>query len=317
MKYYMAPLEGITVHTYRNAYREFFGDADKYFTPFIAAEGSLKMKKREIKDILPENNRDIFLVPQIISNNADNFIRFVRLISDRGYREINFNLGCPSGTVVSRNKGSGFLAKPDDLDRFFDKVFNEISGVDISVKTRIGLNDEDEIYRLMEIYNRYPIYELIVHPRIRSDYYANAPRMDKFRYIYNISVNPVCYNGDINTVSDYQKIVKDYEELPAVMVGRGLIGNPMLIGGIKDGKEELPDRDILKKFHDRIYIEYRNTMPGERVVIYKMKEIWVYMINLFEDNGTYTRLLKKSDDISGYNVFVNRIFAECPYKRRG
>lgn len=314
MKYYMAPLEGITVHTYRNSFREFFGGIDKYFTPFIAAEGSLKMKKREIKDILPENNPDIHLVPQIISNNADNFIRFVHLISDRGYREINFNLGCPSGTVVSRHKGSGFLAEPDELDRFFDKVFNEISDVNISVKTRIGVNDENEIYRIMEIYNRYPIYELIVHPRIRADYYKGSPRMDKFRYIYDISTNPVCYNGDIRHAGDCYKITEEYKELTSIMIGRGLIRNPILVCGIRNGNDALPDRNILRKFHDRIYNEYRETMPGERVIIYKMKEIWVYMIDLFEDDGTYIRLLKKSDGLSQYNVFVNRIFSECPFR---
>lgn len=314
MKYYMAPLEGITVYTYRNAYREFFGNIDKYFTPFIAAEGSLKMKKREIKDILPENNPDIFLVPQIISNNADNFIRFARLIGDRGYKEINFNLGCPSGTVVARHKGSGFLAKPDDLDMFFDKVFNELSDMNISVKTRIGVNSEDEIYRLMEIYNRYPIYELIVHPRIRADYYSNVPRMDKFRYIYDVSRNPVCYNGDINTAEDYNKIAKEYKELPAVMCGRGIIRNPMLVCNIKDGSFKKPDREVLRKFHDRIYNEYKETIPGERVIIYKMKEIWVYMKDLFDDDGKYIRLLKKSECISDYSIFVNRIFSECPFK---
>lgn len=331
MKYYMAPLEGITVHTYRNAYNEYFGGIDKYFTPFIAAEGSLKMKKREIKDILPENNEGIYLVPQIISNNADNFIRFAHLLRDRGYKEINFNLGCPSGTVVSRHKGAGFLAKPDELDVFFDKIFNALADMDISVKTRIGVNDENEIYKIMEIYNRYPIYELIVHPRIRADYYSNSPRMDIFRYIYDVSNCPVCYNGDIKYAADYARIAGEYTGLSAVMTGRGLIRNPMLARSMKeraealsakdgeevlsakDGAELLPARDTLRQFHDRIYGEYKSTMPGERVVIYKMKEIWIYMIDIFDDDGSYMRLLKKTGGLSDYNVFVNRIFSECPY----
>ncbi len=316
MKIYMAPMEGITIYTYRNAYREFFGHIDKYFTPFIAAEGSRKMKKREIKDILPENNKEILLVPQIISNNAENFVRFAKLIYDRGYKEINFNLGCPSGTVAAKNKGAGFLEKPAELDRFFEHIFNELPFMDISVKTRIGFACEDEIYELMKIYNRYPIYELIVHPRIRTDYYKHEVRIQKFRYVYDISSNPVCYNGNICSYEDYENIAKEYTDLKAVMTGRGLIRNPMLAGAIKKGGDMTPDRDILKSFHDRIYAEYKDTMPDERVIIYKMKEIWVYMIDLFEDDGVYFKLLKKSDTLSQYNVFVNRIFSECGLRSR-
>ncbi len=316
MKIYMAPMEGITIYTYRNAYREFFGHVDKYFTPFIAAEGSKRMKKREIKDILPENNKDIKLIPQIISNNAENFVRFAKLLYDRGYDEINLNLGCPSGTVAAKNKGAGFLEKPDALDGFFDHVFRELSYMKISVKTRIGFSDENEIYGLMKIYNRYPIHELIVHPRIRNDYYKHEVRMQKFRYAYDISANPVCYNGNVYSYEDYDNIAGKYTRLEAVMLGRGLIRNPMLAGAIKKGAEATPDMNVLRSFHDRIYAEYKETMPDERVIIYKMKEIWVYMIDLFEDDGFYFRLLKKSDTLSQYNVFVNRIFMECGLRSR-
>lgn len=316
MKIYMAPMEGITIYTYRNAYKDFFGHVDKYFTPFIAAEGSRKMKKREVKDILPENNQGIPLVPQIISNNAENFVRFAKLIYDKGYKEINFNLGCPSGTVVAKHKGSGFLGKLTELDRFFDYVFNELTFMDISVKTRIGLNCEDEISELMKIYNRYPIHELIVHPRIRKDYYQHEVRMDKFRYVYETSTNPVCYNGNIYTYDDYKNIADEFKNLKAVMLGRGLIRNPGLCGALKEGQDMIPYRDVLRAFHDRLYAEYKDTMPDARVIIYKMKEIWVYMIDLFEDDGTYIKLFKKSDTLSQYNVFVNRIFSECKLRSR-
>ena len=310
---YMAPMEGLTVHTFRNAWNACYGGADKLFTPFIAAEGSRKMKAREIKDILAENNVGVYVVPQIISNNADNFIRFARLIEQRGYNEVNLNLGCPSGTVVAKHKGSGFLGKPSELDRFLEQIYNGLADMKVSVKTRIGLNDPEEIYGLLKIYNRYPIHELIVHPRIRTDYYKHEPRMEFFDYIYNNSTNPVCYNGNIYSVRDYHELVKRYPDVTAVMLGRGLIRNPALIGMIKGSLDGI-DKDNLKAYHDRIYKEYKSTIDTERVVIYKMKEIWCYMLDLFEDDGTYRRLLNQSDRLSEYSVFAGKIFRECNIK---
>lgn len=310
---YMAPMEGLTVHTFRNNWNKYYGGADKMFTPFIAAEGSRKMKSREIRDILPENNQGIYLVPQIISNNVDNFIRFARLINERGYDEINLNLGCPSGTVVAKHKGSGFLGRPKLLDEFLYKVYSELSDMKVSVKTRIGLDNPEEIYGLLDIYNKYPIYELIVHPRIRTDYYRHDPRMEYFTYVYENSKNPVCYNGNIYNKEEYNRLITSYPQLTAVMLGRGLVRNPALIGIIR-GTMDAADKNVLKEYHDNIYKEYRNTIDNERVVVYKMKEIWCYMLDLFEDDGTYKRLLHQADNLADYSVFAGRIFRECGLK---
>jgi len=309
IKLYMAPMEGLTVHTFRNAWNEFYGGADKLFTPFIAAEGSRKMKSREKRDILPENNKGVYVVPQIISNNAENFIRFARILKDYGYDEVNLNLGCPSGTVVAKHKGSGFLGKPLELNRFLDAIYSELTDMKVSVKTRIGLIDPDEIYELMKIYNSYPIYELIVHPRIRTDYYKHEPRMEHFRYIYENSSNPLCYNGNVYTVEDYKKIVEEYPEITGVMFGRGLIRNPELIAWIRKNKSSI-DMANLRSYHDRIYKQYKESIDTEQVVVFKMKEIWCYMLDLFEDeDGNYRRLLNNSKFLSEYGAFVNRIFA--------
>lgn len=313
VKLYMAPMEGLTVYVYRQLWNQYYGGADKLFTPFIAAEGSRRMKNREIKDILPENNENSYVVPQIISNNADNFIRFAGIIHEYGYNEVNLNLGCPSGTVVAKHKGAGLLGRPEELDRLLDKIYSGLNDMKISVKTRIGLNDPDEIYELMKIYNRYPINELIVHPRIRKDYYRHEPRMLYFDYIYNNSVNPICYNGNIYSKSGYDELMKQYPGLKAVMIGRGLIRNPALVGIVK-GRYNNIDIGILREFHNAVYSEYKRTIDNERVIIYKMKEIWCYMLDLFEDDGTFRRMLNKSNVISEYNVFAGRIFAECSLK---
>ena len=313
IRLYMAPMEGLTVHTFRNIWNKFYGGADKLFTPFIAAEGSRKMKSREVRDILPENNGGLFVVPQIISNNADNFIRFARLIHEYGYDEVNLNLGCPSGTVVAKHKGSGFLGEPGLLDEFLDRVYAALPDMRVSVKTRIGLNDPEEIYGIMDIFNRYPLSELIVHPRIRTDYYRHDPRMEYFDHVYRNSRSPVCYNGNIYTKNDYDRLVEMYPDITAIMLGRGLIRNPALIGMLR-GTVDKTDPVTLKEYHDSIYYEYRNTIDTERVVVYKMKEIWCYMLDLFEDDGTYRRLLNRAGNLADYSVFAGRIFRECSLK---
>lgn len=309
MKLYMAPLEGLTIHTYRNAFAKYYGGADKLFTPFIAAEGSRKMKKREINDILPNNNRGLYIVPQIISNNSDNFIKFAEILKEYGYNEVNLNMGCPSGTVVSKGKGAGLLKDKAKLKEFLDRIYSGIPDMNVSVKTRIGINEPEEIEELMDIFNRFPVYELIIHPRVREDYYNGKPHMEEFMYALKKSRNPVCYNGDINTPEDYAELTRKCGDIP-VMFGRGLIRNPSLLNIIRHGNDCMTDKLTLKSFHDDIYNEYCDTMPGETVVIYKMKEIWHYMIDLFEENAGYIRMLKKSHNLVQYKVFADRIFRE-------
>ena len=180
MNYYFAPLEGITGYIYRNTYEKHFGGISKYFTPFITTNQHFKIQNREKKDILPENNRGIYLVPQILTNNAEQFIDMARKIQDLGYQEINLNLGCPSRTVVTKKKGSGFLAYPEELNQFLDEIFWACQDMEISIKTRIGMENAEEFDRILQIYNKYPLKELIIHPRLQSDYYKNHPNMDVF-----------------------------------------------------------------------------------------------------------------------------------------
>ncbi|MCR4902838.1 MAG: tRNA-dihydrouridine synthase family protein [Butyrivibrio sp.] len=332
MNYYFAPLEGITGFTYRNAHNKYFGGVDKYFIPFVAAHSSHNLKTREKEDIAPKNNIGINAVPQVLTNNADNFIWVVKEIADLGYKEVNFNLGCPAGTIVSKKRGSGFLAYPDELDAFFDKAFNGLCNVDIdiSVKTRIGLHCADEAGRIFEIYDKYPISELIVHPRTRKQMYSGKPDMEAFAQIVRTSKHRICFNGNLCSVSDIDRFTKNFPQIDTVMMGRGLLADPALAIASKCANAEntstLPmtsqsvenkgagrnlfmNLKVLKAFHDDIYNEYLKTMPGDMVAVNRMKELWKYMGNLFESPDKAMKDIKKANTPAAYVSAVRVLFS--------
>lgn len=307
MKYYLAPLEGVTTYVYRNAYHRFFRPMDKYFTPFIVPHQNKKFSTREKKELSCENNEGLFVVPQLLTNHAESFIQTARDIQQFGYREINLNLGCPSGTVVAKNKGSGFLAMREELDRFLSEIY-EKTDMKISIKTRIGKTEPEEFYELLQIYNKYPIEELIVHPRVQTDFYKNTPNWEMFRYAAAESKNPICYNGDIFSVEDYKKFYAAFPNVDTVMCGRGAIANPALIDEIDCGKKL--EKETLRAFHDTIYAEYQTISSGERNVLFKMKELWFYMIQLFADSEKAAKKIKKAERLKDYEKAVDSLF-EC------
>lgn len=307
MQYYLAPMEGITGYIYRNSYEKFFNNIDKYFTPFIVPNNSTNLKNRELRDILPENNKGMNIVPQILTNDSEGFITTSIKLQQLGYNQVNLNLGCPSGTVVSKNRGSGFLAKREELDMFLDEIF-KIDDMKISIKTRIGKDSPEEFYELIKIYNKYPIEELIIHPRTQKDFYGNKPNLEIFKDALSLSTNPVCYNGDIFTVGDHDKLIKAFPELKTVMVGRGIIANPGLMDSIKNNTNL--DKKVLKDFHDEILNTYIEVFNEEKNAIFRMKELWGYMIYIFSDNKKYAKKIKKAQKLSDYNAAVLSLFAE-------
>ena len=307
MKYYFAPMEGVTKYLFREAYNEYFGGIDKYFTPFIAPDKNTCLNKKELNDILPEHNKGMYTVPQILTNNAEDFIRTSIELQKYGYEEVNLNLGCPSGTVVSKKRGAGFLSEPELLDAFLYKVFSELE-MKISIKTRLGVYSSDEFYRLLEIYNKYPMEELIIHPRVRTDFYKNRPDWNMFREALSISKNPLCYNGDIFTAADYIKFKEEFPQTDRIMLGRGLISNPGLIDNIKYGKHL--DKEVLKKFHDKVLEGYQELLFGEKNILFKMKEFSLYLVFIFSNYEPYAKRIKKSKSLSEYKLAVSALFKE-------
>lgn len=311
MKYYLAPLEGITSYVYRNAYHQYFHPMDKYFTPFIVPHKEKKFSTREKKELTPENNQGLFVVPQLLTNNAEDFLKTAKDITAFGYKEINLNLGCPSGTVVSKKKGSGFLAFPEELDAFLYEIF-EKADFDISIKTRIGKENPEEFYRLLEIYNKYQMKELIIHPRVQKDMYKNVPNWNMYELAYRESKNPICYNGDIFTPEKCDEFRKRFPQTDIVMLGRGIIANPALVNQIE--QEEIDLRDKLRSFHDMVYEEYQKISSGEKNVLFKMKELWFYMGSQFVGSEKLMKKIRKTEKLKDYESIARILFETCDLK---
>lgn len=307
MKFYLAPMEGITGHIYRNSYEKYFHNIDKYFTPFIVPNQSVSLKTKELKDLLPQNNKGLNIVPQILTNNAEGVILTANKLKQLGYEEINLNLGCPAGTVVSKKRGSGFLAYPEELDKFLDEIY-KIDNMKISIKTRLGKERADEFYKLIEIYNKYPLEELIIHPRTREDFYGNTPNLEVFKDALKLSKHSICYNGDIFTLNSYNKIINEFPEVNKVMLGRGILANPGLIGEIKNN--EFANKEIIKMFHDEIFENYTILLNEDKNAMYRMKELWGYMSHIFTNNKKYYKKIKKAQKAIDYKNAVNSLFIE-------
>ena len=321
MQTYLAPMEGITGYIVRNAFFHQFGGIDKYFTPFIPA--AKRMSRKILRDLDPANNEGICLVPQLISNNSEEILDMVRQLQDLGFSEININLGCPSGTVVSKNRGSGMLKDPQELDRFLGGIFDgsAVSACDtaISVKTRIGFTDPGLWPQILAIYRQYPIYELIIHPRLRSEMYTGVPHQEAFALAYDAyesTPGRLCYNGDIWDMHCYQNICCQFPAAEKVMIGRGLLGRPYMARMIrKENDHEVSSADSpawirghLRQFHDEICIGYLGIFSGERDVFLHMKEIWANLGRSFQSSEKLVRKLMKSRTPAEYKALTDQIF---------
>ena len=307
MKYYLAPMEGITTYNFRRAYHKYYGGVEKYFTPFI---GNRKLNSRERNDILPEHNEGMNAVPQILANRPEDFLSIADVAASYGYPAVNLNLGCPSGTVTARRRGAGFLSVPEELERFLDEIFDKCR-LRISVKTRIGAESMEEWGRLLDLFGRYPMEELIIHPRLLREGYGGRVHIEAFEAAAGCMRIPLCYNGDIISLDDdgteYGTLGWLTSRLPdvdIVMAGRGILQRPGFLTGDFSS-------DTLRAFHDEILEGYMKIMSGDTNTLYKMKELWTFMIHSFENSERYLKKIRKAGSVSEYKIAVDSIFREC------
>ena len=305
MRTYFAPLEGLTDSTYRRLHHQFFGGPDRYYTPFFSPTVHRALTPKEERELPRADAVDFTVVPQVLTKSSDDFLWFAGVCRDLGYREINLNLGCPSGTVTAKGKGSGMLRDPDALDCFLYNIFAH-APLPVSVKTRIGFEQPEEWEKLLAIYNRYPIVELIVHPRVRTVFYNGPVDMDAFRYAMEVSKAPVCYNGSLCTKQDIENIAKQFPHMESVMLGRGLIAAPGLL--TPDGT----DAKTLEAFHDALFAEYMRAFGSERNTMFRMKENWRYWLCKFAGSKKLGKQLRKTTKLQEYKTIVHQIFHNLP-----
>lgn len=308
MEFYLAPMEGITGYVYRNQLHKDFGGVTKFMTPFLAPVPKKVLKTKERRDIDVDNNEGIPLVPQVLTKSVEGMLQVMELLQEKGYREVNINLGCPASTVVTKGKGSGFLKNPEDLDRFFEGVFDGMpDGMELSVKTRLGFEDPMEFKKLLAIYNRYPIMELTVHPRVRQDFYGNEVNLEMFAYALSESRCPVVYNGDIVTVEDYQRITERFPQVDRIMIGRGLIGNPALVRQIRGGAAL--SEEELHRFLQALYESYSRELGNHKDAMFRLKEVWGYVGKNYPDRSRAIRNLIKAKNEADYEQMVRTFFS--------
>lgn len=308
MKYYFAPMQGVAGHIYRSTYHKHFGAfVDRYYAPFIFADQCKGLKKRDLEDIHPDNNLGMTVIPQLLTNSGPDFIHTAKKLRNLGYHEVNLNLGCPASTVVAKKRGSGLLPFRDELKKMLDYIFEHRVG-EVSIKTRLGKSSGEEFYDLIELYNEYPLAELIIHPRVQTDLYDFTPNFEVFKDALSLSKNPVCYNGDLFTPEKFRDFSTAFPEVDKVMLGRGLLMNMGLLGSINGmGPMGLNE---MQAFHDELYERYRQDLVDERRVLFRMKELWFYMIGSFLKAEVFMDRIKRVEDFETYEQEIAKLFLQ-------
>ena len=305
MRYYFAPMEGITDSIYRQTHHKYYPGLDRYYMPFLSPTIHRTLTHKEDRELPMADSVPFCAVPQILTKVSEDFLWAAGICRDRGYEEVNLNLGCPSGTVVSKGKGSGMLRDIDGLDRFLEEIF-AASPLPISVKTRLGLENGEEFSRLLDIFNRYPIQELTVHPRVRKQFYDGSVDMEMFRYAVANSRNPLCYNGDLTSLQQIETFRQEFPGIEAVMIGRGLIADP---GMLSPGTVA-----TLEAFHNELLERYLEAFGGSRNAMFRLKENWHFLITQFEGSEKLWKQLRKTTDLGEFRAITTQIFHTLPYK---
>ncbi len=300
MRYYFAPMEGLTDSIYRRTHHKYFSGVDAYYMPFLSPTVHRCLTPREARELPAADSVPFRAVPQLMTKVPEDFLWAASVCRDLGYNEVNLNLGCPSGTVTAKGKGSGMLRDPEELNRFLDSIFAAVP-LPVSLKSRLGYSDPEEFPRLLDIFNQYPVYQLTVHPRVRQQFYDGQVHMEAFRYCLENSRNPVCYNGDLNSVRDLARFREEFPQVSAVMIGRGLIGDPGMLtpGGTT--------QEALGAFMEELLQRYQTVFGSTRNAMFRLKENWRLILKAHPVPEKLQKRLLKATDESEYRTVTQQI----------
>lgn len=308
MKLILAPMQGMTTAHYRNVYSELFGGFDQYYSPFISTTEKNSHSLSLFKDIFPEaNDKNLKVIPQLLGNNGEDFRNYAKTITELGYKEINWNIGCPSPTVTKKKKGSGILAHPDMIKSFLDEVCKDNS-FELTIKMRLGLNNLEEGVKIIDLINDYPIKGVILHARTGSQRYTGTVDLDSFEVLRAQCKHDMTYNGDIYTLEDYINIQERFPMIDKFMLGRGALRDPFLASAIKGNITNSNNKLVkMRAFHDSVYNDYKIKLSGDKHLIDRMKEFWMYNSVHLDPSGKLMKKIRNCTSVPAYSSIVNKM----------
>ncbi len=307
-----SPLQGFTDFKFRNAFNHLFGGIDTFYSPYIRLNGKMVIKNSYKRDIDLANNTDLEVIPQIITNDADEFLFVSKYVREIGYKELNWNLGCPYPMVTKRGMGSGLISNAEKIDNILYKVHNE-SDILVSMKMRMGYDNPEEILDTLPILDKYSLKNIAIHARIGKQLYKGGTDLDAFQSGLNNSKHKMYYNGDITSVAAFKKLQERFTTIDHWMIGRGLIADPFLPSMIKNNTTEYPKNrfDIFNEFHNRIYQEYDAALSGPTPIKMKMLGFWEYFSQSFSNPQKTYKKIKKATNPKKYEIAVREILKEA------
>ncbi|MBI9055170.1 MAG: tRNA-dihydrouridine synthase family protein [Bacteroidales bacterium] len=301
----LAPIQGVTDSIFRNTFQKYFGGVDYLYSPYLRLDKDMQLKNSKIKDVLKENNEGVNLIPQIMTNNSEGFIFLSKFLSEQGYDHINWNLGCPFPMVTNKQLGSGLLPYPERINEILEESLSKNS-VKVSIKMRLGLEDDMEIFKILPILNKYPISEIIIHPRTGKQMYKGHINTDIFGECLSLTDHKICYNGDINNLDRYDLLKTRFNSVDSWMLGRGLVSNPFLAAQIKGEEIQENKIEVFKKFHNELVQQYLNKLSGPSHLLSKMRVYWEYFALSFSNSHKVYKRVKKATSIEKYNIAVEQ-----------
>lgn len=304
-----SPLQGFTDFRFRNAFHKYFGGIDTFYSPYIKLNGKLSIKGSYERDILPENNDTLQVIPQIITNDAEEFLFVAKYVKELGYNELNWNLGCPYPMVAKCGMGSGLIKNTEGINHILERVHNE-TDIIVSMKMRMGYENPTEILDVFPILEKYPIKNIAIHARIGKQLYKGGVDLDSFQRCLDVSKHKLYYNGDITSVAKFKMLQERFPSIDHFMIGRGLIADPFLPSMIKNNSTEYPKNrfEIFEEFHDTIYHDYDAYLQGPTPIRMKMLGFWEYFSESFSNPQKTFKKIKKAGNQKHYEEAVKEIF---------
>lgn len=304
-----SPLQGFTDFRFRNAFHKYFGGIDTFYSPYIKLNGKLVVKGSYERDILPENNDTLQVIPQIITNDAEEFLFVAKYVKQLGYNELNWNLGCPYPMVAKSGMGSGLICNTGRIDEILERAHSE-TDIIVSMKMRMGYDNPTEILDVFPILEKYPIKNIAIHARIGKQLYKGGVDLDSFQKCLDVSKHKLYYNGDITSVEKFRMLQERFPSIDHFMIGRGLIADPFLPSMIKNNTTEYPKNrfEIFEEFHDTIYRDYDAYLQGPTPIKMKMLGFWEYFSESFSNPQKTYKKIKKAGNSRHYEEVVKEIF---------